>query len=294
MHTNSLPPQSSSCQKLVTIIIPCYNDGKYLEDALTSALSQDYVSKEIIIVDDHSTDKFTLSKLEDITKRGIKVIQTPPNKKGLAAARNAGIVEASGDYILPLDADDKIEPTYVKKAVRVLESDANVTICTTGIQFFGLRHNKWPQPEATYANILTEECKIVASSLFRKRDWERVGGYEERLILGKEDMIFWLDLLAAGGRVHTLPEILFHYRIRPNSMTARTPHNASEAAKITAMYESRPQLFQAHAIDLLQQCARYREADSRRCCLLLWKLLSPVLKIEWFFRQKIKRLMGRA
>ena len=139
-----------------------------------------------------------------------------------------------------------------------------------------------------------EECKILAASMFRRRDWERVGGYEERLTLGKEDMVFWLDLLKDGGRVVTLPEIYIHYRIKPNSMTAVTAHNSTEDEKLAAMYASRPEIFQAHALSFMCLSARYRQEKAQCTCLVSWKIMAPVFRLEWFLRQKVKRLFGRA
>ena len=96
----------------VSIVIPCYNDGKYLREAVSSALSQTYPHIEVIVVDDYSTDPHTQNILSQLVQEGIKVIKTQSGKKGLPAARNTGIAQASGVYILPLDADDKIDAAY--------------------------------------------------------------------------------------------------------------------------------------------------------------------------------------
>lgn len=100
----------------ISIIIPCYNDGKYIREAVSSALSQTYPHIEIIIVDDYSTDPYTQTILSQLAQEGITVIKTQSGKKGLPAARNTGIAQASGVYILPLDADDKIDASYAEKA----------------------------------------------------------------------------------------------------------------------------------------------------------------------------------
>ena len=278
----------------VSIIIPCYNDGKYIREAVSSALSQTYPHIEIIIVDDYSTDPYTQTILSQLAQEGVTVIKTQSGKKGLPAARNTGIAQASGVYILPLDADDKIDASYAEKAAAVLAKHPDVTICTARVRLFGLHQKEWKQPDSDYANIVTEECKILSTSMFRRRDWERVGGYEERLTLGKEDMVFWLDLLKDGGRVVTLPEIYIHYRIKSNSMTAATAHSPAEDERQAAMYASRPEIFQAHVLNFMCLCARYRQEKARCACLFSWKLMAPVFRLEWFLRQKIKRLFGRA
>lgn len=285
---------NSTTPPAVSIIIPCYNDGKYLPEAVASALAQTYAHIELIVVDDHSTDLVTKAALAAAHERGIRVLTTPEGKKGLPAARNTGIAAATGKYILPLDADDKISPSYVDKAVAALESNANAQVCTSRVRFFGLRHHEWVQPPYAYSALVLEQYKIVATSLYRKTDWERVGGYDERLTLGKEDMVFWLDLLNDGGEVIVLPEVLFFYRIKPNSMSAATSENVTECERLSAMYVARPKIFQRYLPDFMHLCAELRSVESHRTCLFSWKLLSPVFRLEWFLRQKVKRLLGRA
>ena len=278
----------------VSIIIPCYNDGKYLPQAVASARAQSYPNIEIIIVNDYSTDSLTNLLLEKFASEGITVIKTEAGRKGLSAARNTAIKAANGTYILPLDADDKVDPTYVEKAVAVLERKPDVLVCTARVRFFGLHHSEWVQKPYSYANLVLEEHKILATSLFRRKDWVRIGGYEESLTLGKEDMVFWLDMLKDGGEVEILPQILIYYRIKPYSMSALRAGAPTECEKITAMYASRPDIFHAHLIDFMCYGANFRLEESQRVCLFSWKLLSPVLKLEWTLRQKVKRLFGRA
>ncbi|MGE4312218.1 glycosyltransferase family 2 protein [Desulfovibrio sp.] len=278
----------------VSIIIPCYNDGKYLPEAVASARAQSYPNIEIIIVNDYSTDPLTNSLLEKFAAEGITVINTTPGKKGLSAARNTAIKASSGEYILPLDADDKVDPTYVEKAVAVLASNPRVLICTSRVRFFGLRHNEWVQGAYSYANLVLEEYKILATSLFRRKDWARIGGYEESLTMGKEDMVFWLDILKDGGEAEILPEILIYYRIKPFSMSALRGGAPTECEKVAAMYAARPDLFHDHTIDFMCYCANFRVEKSQRECLFSWKLFSHLFRLEWFLRQKVKRLFGRA
>ncbi|MCT8140375.1 glycosyltransferase family 2 protein [Anaerobacillus sp. CMMVII] len=124
-------------EPLVSIVIPCYNYGRYLKDAIDSALKQTYHNIEVIVVNDASTDEFTIEKLREFEKQeNITVIHHKQNK-GLPAARNTAIKAASGKYILPLDADDTIEPTTVEKAAKILEEQKNVGIVSLGMRFFG-------------------------------------------------------------------------------------------------------------------------------------------------------------
>lgn len=279
---------------LLSIIIPCYNDGAYVEEAVASAKAQRHPNTELIVVDDHSTEASTVEVLRRLAGQGVRVIRTRPGSKGLPAARNTGIAVARGVYILPLDADDKIHPDYGARAVALMEACADTRICTARVRFFGLRHCTWPQPECSYTNIVTEECKVVVTSVFRRADWERVGGYDETLTLGKEDMVFWLDILADGGQVATLPEEYIYYRVRPHSLTARTRDNSSEETELRAMLARRPDIFRAHVGDFMHLCARYREEKAHLVCLISWKCLCPLFQLEWWLRQKVKKVFGRA
>ena len=103
----------------VSIIMPCYNQGQYVAEAVDSVLGQTFHDFEIIIINDGSTDQETISTLESFDRPKCLILHT--TNQGLAAARNNGIREARGEYILPLDADDRIAPTYLEKAVRVLD-----------------------------------------------------------------------------------------------------------------------------------------------------------------------------
>ncbi|MDR2075668.1 MAG: glycosyltransferase family 2 protein [Desulfovibrio sp.] len=286
--------RTGECFPRVSVVIPCYNDGKYLPEAVASVKAQTYPELEIVIVDDHSTAQDTQDILSAMKQAGCTVLTAPEGKKGAAAARNAGIARATGDFILPLDADDKIDPTYIDKAVAAFKADPALVICGCGVRFFGLRGHAFAQPPLTLTALILEDYKLVASCLYRKSDWERVGGYDESLALGKEDMIFWLDLLEAGGGVAVLPEELFFYRIRPRSITAEVRGAPTEREKLTAMYQARPELFHRHTIDFMDALARRRAESARRECLFSWKLLAPVFKMEWFLRQCAKRVLGRA
>lgn len=204
--------ESSSIR--LSIVIPCFNAGEWLEDAVQTALAQTGIAHEVIVVDDGSTDSFTLKVLERLPEPVILVRQ---GNKGLSGARNAGIMAAQGDYILPLDSDDRIDPEYGALASAVLDSDREVGIVYCHAQVFGDDQGPLILPEYSLGSILIENC-IFASAVFRRADWLRCGGYHEGLRRGREDHDFWLRLLSLGVRVERLEEVLFHYRIRHDSM----------------------------------------------------------------------------
>lgn len=199
----------------VSVIVPCYNHGQFLDEAVASVLAQTYVDYEIVIVNDGSTEEETVTLLQNYHQPKTRVIHT--SNQGLAAARNKGIEESSGVYILPLDADDRICPTYMEKAVSVLDEKDDVGIVYCEAMFFGEKTGKWELPRYEFSQFLLTNL-IFASAFFRKSDWAKTGGYNPNMIYGWEDYDFWLSLIELGREVYQIPEVLFHYRHRSDSM----------------------------------------------------------------------------
>ncbi len=199
----------------VSVIIPCYNHGGYLDEAVESVLAQTFQNFEIIIVDDGSTDQSTIDLLKGYNKPKTFVIRT--DNQGLASARNNGIKEAKGEYILPLDADDKIGKEYLKKAVKILDENDDIGIVYCESVHFGLKKEPFRLPEYSFNQIL-EANIIFCSSFFRKKNWEQVGGFNINLVYGWEDWDFWLSIVELGLKVYRIPEVLFFYRLKEGSM----------------------------------------------------------------------------
>lgn len=198
----------------VSVIMPVYNDAEYLWEAIESVKKQTYTDWEIIIVDDGSDKKTTIDIIDNIHDEKIKIIRTKNN--GPSAARNTGIKEAHGKYILPLDADDLIDATYIEKAVDIMENDGDIGIVYCKAELFGERTGFWELPEYNIGSILIGNM-IFVTSLFKKSDWECVGGFDEKLRDGIEDYEFWLSLIELNIKVYRIPEVLFHYRIKEKS-----------------------------------------------------------------------------
>lgn len=201
---------------LVSVIIPCYNQGQYIDEAVNSVLAQSYQNLEIIIVNDGSSDLETNQILDSYSKP--KTIVTHTINQGLSSARNYGINKSNGIYILPLDADDKIGNIYIEKAVELLENNNNLGIVYCEAEFFGCQTGKWELNEYRFPEILLGNV-IFCSGLFRKSDWHRIGGYNTKMIYGWEDYDFWLSIIEMGREVYRIPDILFFYRRKKESMT---------------------------------------------------------------------------
>jgi len=201
---------------LVSIVIPCYNDGEYLLEAVESALSQTYPSVEIIIVDDASNDSVTASILKSISHPRITIHHNTENLH-LSGTRNRGISLSNGKYILPLDADDKIDASYVQKAVDIMENNSSIGVVYCKAHLFGLQSGIWELPDYSFDHMLVGNV-VFATALFLKNDWEKAGGYSENLKAGLEDYDFWLSILELGKEFYQIPEVLFFYRKKDHSM----------------------------------------------------------------------------
>ena len=204
---------------IVSVIMPCYNQGHYLDEAVESVLAQTYRNFEIIVINDGSTDQATSQILHHYDKPQVKIIHT--ENRGPSAARNTGIKHSTGKYVLPLDADDRIGKTYLESAVQILEADSTIGIVYCEAEFFGAKTGKWELPNYQFPEILLGNG-IFNSSLYRRADWEMVGGYRENMVYNWEDYDFWLSLIELGRRVVRIPEVLYFYRQVPNSRDHQT------------------------------------------------------------------------
>ncbi|MCI5145419.1 MAG: glycosyltransferase, partial [Candidatus Electrothrix sp. AR3] len=169
--------------------------------------------------------------LSDYQQDKTRVLFT--SNQGLAAARNNGIREAKGEYILPLDADDRIGPSYLERAVEFLDQDPVLGIVYCRAQLFGEVETEWLLPPFSLEQMLQDNI-IFCSALFRYQDWQQVGGYCQELRYGWEDYDFWLSLLEMGRTVYQIPEILFYYRVAADSMVRARPrqHKVESFAQI--------------------------------------------------------------
>lgn len=222
----------------VSIIIPCYNQGQYIEDAIQSVLGSTYKNVEIIIINDGSTEQLDI--LNTFSDPKIKIIHQ--NNQGVCAARNNGIKEATGEYILPLDADDKIYPTYIEKAIKTFKDNPKIGIVYCRAEYFGLVNGEWELPEYKFPNCLWENG-IFNSAIYRKADWEKVGGYKTQLKEGNEDWEFWLSLIENGVDIHKIPEILFSYRSAENHMSNKMKIAGNEIDRIKELMRLHPNLY---------------------------------------------------
>ena len=198
----------------MSVVIPCYNHGQFLPETLESVKAQTFTDYEIIVVNDGSTDPTTVTLLEGLDRGKARVLHT--ENRGVSAARNLGIAEATGQYILPLDADDLIAPEYMQQAVEVLDARPEVGIVYGERVLFGEQEGVEPLPDYDPRDILIDNC-IYPAAFFRKCDWKTVGGYNEKMVHGWEDWDFWIALTSLEKQVVKIAAPLFYYRVRSHS-----------------------------------------------------------------------------
>lgn len=206
---------------LVSIITPCFNDGRYLLECVECVKKLNYPNIEHIIIDDGSTDRVTIDIIEKLKKvTDLRIIQTP--NQGVCKAKQQAIHAASGKYILPLDADDLISKEFVRLAVHKLEQDNEISLIVSDYEYFGKRKGVVKLQDYTLSRLLGHNL-FVNSSFFRKESFIEIGGYSENMIEGFEDWDLWIKLLKRGGKVKKVDGVNFFYRIKKR----RDSRNAS-------------------------------------------------------------------
>ncbi len=205
---------------VLSVIIPCYNQGEYLLDAIASVEDCFDAHLELIIINDGSTEPFTLEVLDYLQNQGYPIIHQL--NQGLAIARNVGIESSQGKYILPLDADNKIRRDYIIKSIDILDQFPRVGVVYGDVEFMGDRTGIWQVPDFDPTRLLQGNY-IDACAIFRKTLWQDCGGYDPNIPdkLGFEDWDLWLSALEKGWEFYHIPEVLFDYRVRSNSMVTR-------------------------------------------------------------------------
>jgi glycosyltransferase involved in cell wall biosynthesis len=211
----------------VSIVIPCYNHGPMLREALASVEQVRNANLlEVIVVDDGSSEVETRNILDELEHEGHRVLRQP--NRGASAARNTGIRLAKGEFILPLDSDNRLRDVYLKEGVSLLTDNPNIGVIYTDAECFGERNAQWHVQEFDLLSLIRWNF-IDVCALYRKRLWDEVGGYDEQMpSMGLEDWDFWLRLAARGSTFVHLPKIGFDYRVRRNSLRTTGFQHAPE------------------------------------------------------------------
>lgn len=204
----------------LSLVIPYFNMGAYVEECLASAYASEVVPDEVVLVDDGSTDAVSISRLyrleADPRWVGLRVVRG--RNRGLAGARNRGAAAARGQYLAFLDPDDTVEPAYWARALRILDAYDNVSLVGAWAQFFGASDSLWPAwnpelPYILYHNTLHSSCLVVRRDHFLAH-----GLNDPRFTYGLEDWESVVRMVGASLGGVAIPASLTRYRVRPDSM----------------------------------------------------------------------------
>lgn len=238
----------------LSVIIPVYNLGEYINECLAS-FNTEREDIEVLLLNDGSTDSFTIEKLQNLEKDGFQVIWQ--ENAGVEKSRNRLITAASADYILPVDPDNTISNEYIDKAIEILDQQPEVGVVFSDSHHFGEKEVDVRLKGFHLIQLLSTNY-IDNCAVYRKAVWEQAGGYNEKLPhSGYEDWLLWIAAANNGWKFHHIPEILFHYRVRKNSLVegARSPEHHAENYRF--IIQQFPELFQKHHQDILVYAGKH-------------------------------------
>lgn len=199
---------------MISVIVCSYNQENTVEETIQSILAQTYKDFEIVFVNNSSNDN-TLSIASNYVSDNFTVYTN--SYTGLSETRNFGVSKSRGEYILFIDGDDKIAPTFLEKSIEVLSNaPENIGFVYTDTQHFGGANTYWEQPEYNFQSLLQNNF-ICSCSLMRKSAFDAVNGYSKDNWGYWEDYEFWIRLGSIGIIGKHIPEKLFLYRVHPHS-----------------------------------------------------------------------------
>ena len=259
---------------LVSIIVPCYNQGRYVRETLESVKNQTFSNFECIIVNDGSTDN-SLDEIRIFCETDERFACYDKKNEGVAIARNYAIAHSRGEFILPLDADDKIAPSFLQETIVVIKNDPTIKLVYTGTRYFGEINKHYSLPQYDFELLLCRN-HIVCTALFRRSDFVMTGGYNPNMKNGYEDWDFWLSFLSPEDKVYQISQDLFYYRIKKKSRNVNANLNFSVLRK--QLWQNHRDLYASHFVDPVK-CEEYRLLSNSMEYRLGKMLLYPIRKI---------------
>jgi glycosyltransferase involved in cell wall biosynthesis len=259
----------------VAVVIPCFNDGRTLEEAVASAQSQD-VALEIIVVDDGTTEPATKAAYERLEAAGVRIIHQA--NQGPAPARMTGVGATNADYVFPLDADDLLAEGGLRRLSEVLDRHPDVAAAWGSVQAFGeiesadLCRPSLDPWQVSYHNHLPLSSLYRRSALIEVGGWQLAGGYE--------DWDLWMTLAERGWKGIGIPEVTAHYRVQSGRRLSRSSRHHDE--RYATLRARHPVLF-------AQRRRNWRSSPAP----LLLKLSLPAIEALPLSRTR-KRLLGGA
>jgi glycosyltransferase involved in cell wall biosynthesis len=213
----------------ISVIVPLFNQAEYFLECVESILDQTQKPYEIIVINDGSTDH-SLEYAKTYESKGVKVINQV--NKGLSSARNTGIMNATGEYVLPLDADDKLFPTAIERITATIE-ETGADVVAPSFRSFGVREGDTILSPYIHIKDFIGANRLGYFSAIKRSVLLEVGGYSPRMAEGYEDYHIWFDIFKRGHSLAVIQEPLIYYRTKENSMyTESIKHHDKLMAQI--------------------------------------------------------------
>jgi glycosyltransferase involved in cell wall biosynthesis len=232
----------------ISVLMPCFNHGAFIAEAIQSVLDQTIADTEIVVVDDGSTDAATIDLLRQLDTPRTRVLRT--ENRGLPAARNYAARHASGAFFCALDADDRLASAWFERALDVLERQPDAAFVSHWLEAFGDEAWKWTPTSCELPALLARNT-VNGAALVRRTAFEAVGGYDEAMRDGCEDWDFWLRLVEHGFQGAIVPEVMFFYRRSATSMSRVMTEGDRYERPLRRLVAKHQDAYRDHLIDVL-------------------------------------------
>jgi peptidoglycan/xylan/chitin deacetylase (PgdA/CDA1 family)/glycosyltransferase involved in cell wall biosynthesis/SAM-dependent methyltransferase len=233
----------------IAVAITCHNLGRHLLEALASVERQTRPAAEIIVVDDGSTETYTRQVLARLEGGGTRVVHAAG--VGVCAARNLAARLTSAEYLTWLDGDDLLEPGYFAAAAERLDTDPAIDFVSCALRAFGAANYVWSPSAPTFLDAVSTGGVPHASTIMRRRLWEKTGGFDESL-RSFELLDFWATAIEHGFRGVILSEPLLNYRVRRGSGYRRSIQTKTYLDRLGRFYQKHHAAVAQHALELIQ------------------------------------------
>lgn len=206
---------------IVSIIMPCYNGEKYIEETIGSVLAQTYKNWELIVVDDGSKDA-SAQIVKELAKKDSRIKLLQQSNAGSAAARNNGIRNAKGRYIALLDSDDLWHCNFLSEQLQFMKEKKALCVNCSYERIDGeskqILHPIIAKPEIKYSDMMRMNYVGCLSGLYDASVYGKVYLHEELKSI-RDDYAYWLDIVKLVGTIYGNPKVLCSYRVLSTSTT---------------------------------------------------------------------------
>lgn len=259
----SVSPGADGGPPRVSVVIRCYDQARFLPEAVASVVAQGFTGWEIVIVDDGSPDDTRQVAAGLAARHGGRVRLVSGPNGGPPHAANRGVEVARAELVLLLDADDALHPTFLEKTVGALDRNPWAGIAFTDVVLWGSACGAWRMGPFTL-DALCRRNRLCFSSPFRKQLWREVGGFRPEMTLGYEDWDFWIGCAERGVRAVHVRELLFFYRMHAGGGSTNSTAMRHHRQLVAQVVRNHPVAFGPAALSAAAELLRREPLPDRR------------------------------